>query len=75
MLKEKRKGILICFPHADECMQFQIPDVKVMLYFLWMCMQKEEADMERSFWLAAGLQLLHRPRGFADAAQEKRNDS
>ena len=34
-------------------------------------------DMERRFWLAAaaaaGLRLLHRPRGSADAAQEKRN--
>lgn len=58
-------------------MQFQIPDVKVMFYLPRMCMERVGGDMERRFWLAAaaaaGLRLLHRPRGSADAAQEKRN--
>lgn len=30
----RKKKILICFPHADGCMQFEIPDVKVMFYVL-----------------------------------------
>jgi len=47
--KKKNKKIIICFPHADECMQFQIPDVKEMFYLLWMRMQWEGGDMERSF--------------------------
>lgn len=50
MLKEKK--IIICFPHADECMQFQIPDVRVVFYFLWMWMEREGGDMEREIWLA-----------------------
>lgn len=52
MLKERKKKIIICFPHADACMQFQIPDVKVMFHLLWMCMEREGGDMERRFgWL------------------------
>lgn len=51
-------------------MQFQIPDVKVMFYLPRMCMERVGGDMERRFWLAAaaaaGLRLLHRPRGSAD---------
>ena len=52
-----------------ECMQFQIPDVKLMFYLLWLCREREGGDIERN----VGLRLLHRPRGSADAAQEKRN--
>lgn len=31
---ERKKKITIGFPHADECMQLQIPDVKLMFYLL-----------------------------------------
>lgn len=50
MLKEKKKKIIICFPHAVACMQFQIPDVEVMFYLLWMRMEGERGvDVERRF--------------------------
>lgn len=52
MLKGKKKGgkkIIICFPHAEACMQFPNPDVKVMFYLLWMCMERESSDIEMRF--------------------------
>lgn len=69
----KKKKDLICFPHADEHMQFQIPDVNYMFYFLWMCVQREGAGMERSLGRLMdcctgqeALQMQHR---------KKKNDS
>lgn len=49
---ERKKTIIICFPHADAFMQFQIPDVKLMFYLLWMCMERKRGDIKRRFgWL------------------------
>lgn len=71
----KKKEIIICFPHADECMQFQIPDVKVVFYLLCGCVWREKSGWygEVFFgWLLLdcdcctgqeALRMQHRKRG------------
>lgn len=60
---ERKKKIIIGFPHADECMQLQIPDVKLMFYLLWMCMEGERGRHGEEFWTVDALQMQHRKRG------------
>lgn len=43
--------IMICFPHADACVQFQIPDVKVMFCLPWMCTERENWTAAPAKWL------------------------